>query len=148
MKTTPNSMRLTIGIFGRVNSGKSTLFNKLFGNDISIVSNIKGTTTDSVKKSFELDKVGAVLFVDTAGIDDDSNLGDKRLKKTEKELERTDIAIVVLLNESLNESELKLIDRIKSQKTPILFVINIKIDEKPQKNCLMSWINLANIESV
>lgn len=116
MKTTPNSMRLTIGIFGRVNSGKSTLFNKLFGNDISIVSNIKGTTTDSVKKSFELDKVGAVLFVDTAGIDDDSNLGDKRLKKTEKELERTDIAIVVLLNESLNESELKLIDRIKSQK--------------------------------
>lgn len=148
MKTTPNSMRLTIGIFGRVNSGKSTLFNKLVGNDISIVSNIKGTTTDSVKKSFELDKVGAVLFVDTAGIDDDSNLGDKRLKKTEKELDRTDIAIVVLLNENLNESELKLIDRIKSQKTPILFVINIKIDENPQKNCLMSWINLASIESV
>lgn len=136
MDKTPNSMRLHIGIFGCMNVGKSSLFNSLIGEETSIVSSVKGTTTDSVKKAYEIDKVGSVLFIDTAGIDDESNLGKQRVTKTMNEIDRIDIAIVVLKNQCLNNHELNLINKFEILSTPILFVINKNKDEKTSNDLL------------
>lgn len=128
MNKTPNSMRFTIGIFGCTNVGKSTLLNKLVKEDISITSPIKGTTTDSVKKAYEIDDVGAVLFIDTAGIDDNSNLGKQRVKKAFLEINSIDLAIIVLKNRALNKYEIALIDKFKKECIQMLFVVN-KFDD-------------------
>lgn len=125
---TPNSMRFTIGIFGCTNVGKSTLLNKLVKEDISITSPIEGTTTDSVKKAYEIDDVGAVLFIDTAGIDDDSDLGKERVKKAFLEINSIDLAIIVLKNRALNKYEIALIDKFKKECIQTLFVVN-KFDD-------------------
>ena len=93
MQKTPRGMRLHIGIFGKRNTGKSSILNRLTKQDISIVSDIAGTTTDPVEKAMELLPFGPVLFVDTAGIDDKGGLGEKRIKKTRKIFDRTDIAV-------------------------------------------------------
>ena len=82
MQTTPRAMRLHIGIFGKTNVGKSTLINVLTGQDIAITSEHAGTTTDAVEKSMELQPLGPVTFIDTAGIDDNSELGKARIEKT------------------------------------------------------------------
>ena len=94
MKTS-KSMRLQIGVFGRTNVGKSSFVNRITGQDISIVSHIAGTTTDVVEKSMELLPIGPVTFLDTAGLDDYSELGEKRIEKTLKILNRCDIAVLV-----------------------------------------------------
>lgn len=86
---------VNIGIYGNVNAGKSTFVNYLFGQDVAIVSDIEGTTTDVVKRRFELPKVGAVTFFDTAGFDDTSELGELRLQKTLETLESIDLAIII-----------------------------------------------------
>ncbi|MEG0069507.1 [FeFe] hydrogenase H-cluster maturation GTPase HydF [Cetobacterium sp.] len=96
MKNTPNSNRLHIGIFGKTNSGKSSLLNAITEQDISIVSDIAGTTTDSVTKAMEFLPYGPVLFIDTAGLEDESELGEARMKKTIQELKRTDFALLVM----------------------------------------------------
>ncbi len=95
MMKTPVSNRVHIAIYGNRNSGKSSIFNKIIGQDIAIVSDIKGTTTDPVKKSMELLPFGPVIFIDTAGLDDEGVLGDLRIKSSEKILQRTDFAIYV-----------------------------------------------------
>jgi len=85
MNKTPKNLRLHIGIFGRRNAGKSSLLNTITNQNISIVSNIPGTTTDPVEKAMELHLIGPVLFIDTAGIDDDQEpLGQLRIEKTQK----------------------------------------------------------------
>ena len=94
MKTL-KSMRLHIGIFGKTNAGKSAFVNRITGQEVSIVSDIAGTTTDVVEKSMELLPVGPVTFLDTAGIDDNSELGNLRIEKTKKVLNRTDIAVIL-----------------------------------------------------
>lgn len=96
MKNTPNSNRLHIGIFGKTNSGKSSLLNAITEQNISIVSEIEGTTTDSVVKAMEFLPFGPVLFIDTAGLEDNTPLGKLRIKKTLEELKRTDFAILVM----------------------------------------------------
>ena len=96
MKSTPNSNRLHIGIFGKTNSGKSSLLNAITEQNISIVSEIEGTTTDSVVKAMEFLPFGPVLFIDTAGLEDNTPLGKLRVKKTLEELKRTDFAILVM----------------------------------------------------
>ncbi len=93
MEKTPLSLRKHIAIFGNVNSGKSTLFNALIGQDVAIVSNVKGTTTDPVTKSMELIPYGPVAVIDTAGLSDDTELGAKRIEKTKDILKRTDLII-------------------------------------------------------
>ncbi len=95
MNKSPNSMRKYIGIFGNTNAGKSSLFNALLGQNAAIVSEIKGTTTDPVSKAMELEGYGAVTLVDTAGFDDFSNLGEKRVLKTKELLRRCDLALLV-----------------------------------------------------
>ncbi len=84
MQNTPRGMRLHIGLFGKRNVGKSSILNKLTKQDISIVSDVAGTTTDPVEKAMELLPIGPVLFVDTAGVDDEGSLGEMRIQKTRR----------------------------------------------------------------
>lgn len=96
MIKTPRSLRKCVGIFGDVNSGKSTLFNKILGTDTAIVSNVKGTTTDVVVKSMELIPYGPIVLLDTAGLNDDTSLGEKREEKTIDAIKRCNIALYVV----------------------------------------------------
>ncbi len=121
---TPKSLRLHIGIFGRTNVGKSTLVNYISGQDTSIISPIAGTTTDSVYKSMELSPLGPITLIDTAGMDDISDLSKERIKRTTKVFDSTDVAIVVLAPNVWTEYENGIIEQLNSKKTPFLFVIN------------------------
>ncbi len=127
MLETPKGLRLHIGIFGRRNSGKSTLMNALIGQSISIVSDQPGTTTDPVEKTFELAPLGPVVFIDTAGVDDDrdvGSLGELRVRKTRDVLERVDIGLVVIGNEGIGSFEQELISTLCETKTPLVVVFN------------------------
>ena len=120
-----------IGIYGRRNNGKSSLINCLSGQDIAIVSNHAGTTTDPVKKSFEITGFGPVILVDTAGIDDTGELGDKRVERTLRTLETIDLALLVVTNNVWGEYEDDLIFRFNENDIPFI-VINNKSDlEEP-----------------
>lgn len=128
MKTL-KSMRLHIGIFGKTNVGKSSLLNRITSQNISIVSEIAGTTTDIVEKSMELLPIGPVTFLDTAGINDETLLGEKRLEKTLSIINRTDIGVIVCDFNGIDEYEKSLIKKFESLEIPYFFVIN-KNDEK------------------
>lgn len=123
MKTL-KSMRLHIGIFGKTNVGKSAFLNKITNQDTSIVSDIAGTTTDVVEKSMELLPIGPVIFLDTAGIDDDTILGEKRIEKTKKIINRTDIAVIICDYNGIDNYEKDLIKEFNSLEIPYLIVIN------------------------
>ena len=129
MKTL-KSMRLHIGIFGKTNVGKSSLLNSITGQDVAIVSEIAGTTTDVVEKSMELLPIGPVTFLDTAGIDDESALGAERIEKTMKILNRTDVAVVVCDYNGVDEYEKGLIEKFNELKIPFIVLVN-KTDIKP-----------------
>lgn len=128
MKTL-KSMRLQIGVFGRTNAGKSSLLNRVTNQEISIVSDVAGTTTDVVEKSMELLPVGPVTFLDTAGLDDKTELGEKRVEKTMKIVNRIDVAIIVCDYNGISNYEKELIAKFEELKIPYLIVIN-KIDEQ------------------
>lgn len=128
------SFRLHIGVFGKTNVGKSSLLNKITNQEISIVSEIAGTTTDVVEKSMELLPIGPVTFLDTAGLDDTSELGFQRVEKTMKVLNRIDIAIIVCDNRGLDCHESKLIEKLDELKIPYLIVVNKCDIEKPILN--------------
>ena len=123
------SMRLHIGIFGKTNTGKSSLLNSILNQEISITSSIAGTTTDVVEKSAELFPIGPFTFLDTAGLDDFSELGDKRIEKTLKILNRTDVGIIVCDYNGFSDVELDLVEKFKTLNIPFAVVIN-KNDEK------------------
>ncbi|WP_350343313.1 [FeFe] hydrogenase H-cluster maturation GTPase HydF [Proteinivorax tanatarense] len=128
MQNTPRGSKKHIAIYGKTNSGKSTLLNAIIGQEISIVSDIKGTTTDPVIKSMELIPFGPVVFIDTAGLNDDSELGNLRVSKTLKILQRTDFAIYVLDGSDVDlKSYHKAIKKFKKYNIPFLTVVN-KID--------------------
>jgi [FeFe] hydrogenase H-cluster maturation GTPase HydF len=120
-----------IGIYGRRNNGKSSLINCLAGQDIAIVSDHAGTTTDPVKKSFEITGFGPVILVDTAGIDDSGDLGQKRVDRTVRTLEIVDLALLIITNNSWGEYEYDLIKKFHDQDLPFI-VIHSKSDiEEP-----------------
>lgn len=121
--TTSVSERVHIAFFGRCNSGKSSLLNALTGQEVSIVSDIPGTTTDSVTKNMELPGVGAVVLIDTAGIDDCTDLGIQRVKQTRKVLQKTDIAILILDDEDLS-IEKEWLSIFENHKIPVIPVIS------------------------
>ncbi len=118
-----------IGIYGRRNNGKSSLINCLAGQDIAIVSDHAGTTTDPVKKSFEITGFGPVILVDTAGIDDSGDLGQKRVDRTLRTLDIVDLALLVVTNNSWGDDEDELIRKFHSQDIPFI-VIHSKSDIK------------------
>ena len=128
MKTL-KSMRLHIGIFGKTNVGKSSLLNRITNQDVSIVSNIAGTTTDVVEKTMELLPIGPVNFLDTAGINDSTALSSERIEKTMKIINRTDVAIVVCDYNGIDDYERNLIEKLNELKIPFMIFIN-KTDEK------------------
>ena len=137
MKTL-KSMRLQIGVFGKTNVGKSSILNRLTNQEISIVSDIAGTTTDVVEKSMELLPIGPVTFLDTAGLDDQTELGEKRVEKTLKVLNRIDVAVIVCdykeissklgisdqNNDYFDDCEKELIEKLDELKIPYLIVVN------------------------
>jgi [FeFe] hydrogenase H-cluster maturation GTPase HydF len=133
IQSTPRASRLHIGIFGKRNAGKSSLINALTGQEISLVSDVAGTTTDPVYKSFELQGVGPVVFIDTAGLDDVGDLGRMRVEKTRQAVEKTDLALVVLTG--LPKEELPWLEALREKKVPILVVLN-KCDALPDPDGL------------
>ncbi|MCK9571990.1 MAG: [FeFe] hydrogenase H-cluster maturation GTPase HydF [Candidatus Omnitrophica bacterium] len=125
MYRTPAGNRLHIGIFGKRNTGKSSLINALSGQDAAIVSEIAGTTTDPVYKSMEILPIGPCKLIDTAGIDDQGVLGKERIKRTQVVLRKTDLGLIVVNPDTLIDSfENDLVDVLQSKKLPFLFVIN------------------------
>ena len=103
-----------IGIFGRRNNGKSTFINKLSGQELSIVSEVAGTTTDPVSKAMEIGGLGPVVFIDTAGIDDAGPLGQKRVQKTLETLKTIDLAILLIAENKFGQEEEALLQQFKN----------------------------------
>lgn len=133
LNETPSSNRLHIGIFGRTNSGKSSLINAFTGQKVSIVADQAGTTTDPVYKPMEINPLGACVMIDTAGFADDSTLGESRLEKTRLAAEKSEIAIIVIAPEEIGQNisfreafpeEYEWYRIFAEKKTPVLFVIN------------------------
>ena len=125
LNATPSANRTRIGIFGRRNAGKSSLINALTGQDLAVVSDVKGTTTDPVKKAMELLPLGPVVLVDTPGLDDEGDLGEKRAQKARQELRRTDIALLVVdAEEGMKKEDEELLSRLRDLGIPHLLVFN------------------------
>lgn len=135
MNETPRSERFHIGLFGKRNSGKSSLINALTGQEVAVVSPISGTTTDPVYKAMELPGIGPCVFIDTAGFDDEGALGELRVKKTMQVIECTDIALMVCTDESIDE-ELFWSERLKEKQIPVIWIIN-KSDSLHQGEMLL-----------
>lgn len=128
--------KIHIGIYGRRNVGKSSIINKLTGQEISIVADFKGTTTDPVKRSFEIIGFGPVIFIDTAGIDDDGDLGKLRTGKTIKTIETVDLGIIVISDNEFGGYEKMLIQSLKNFDTPFFFVFNKTDITQPDKKLI------------
>ncbi|MGD9782077.1 MAG: [FeFe] hydrogenase H-cluster maturation GTPase HydF [Kiritimatiellia bacterium] len=125
MNQTPQGERTHIAIFGRRNAGKSSLINALTGQEVSIVSAVKGTTTDPVRKAMELLPLGPIVIIDTAGLDDEGALGAMRVKRTRDVLNQADVAILVAEAESgIGACEMELIERVRAKKVPVVVVFN------------------------
>ena len=138
LNETPSANRLHIGFFGKRNSGKSSLINAFTGQGVSIVSDVAGTTTDPVYKPMELNGIGACVLIDTAGFDDEGELGKIRVEKTRLAAEKTDVAVIVFSDMNI-EQELYWYNSFKSKKTPVIAVIN-KADIIDDKDALMELI--------
>lgn len=136
MSTTARSERFTIGIFGKTNAGKSSLLNTLTDQDVAIVSEMRGTTTDPIFKNMEIHDLGAVVFIDTAGIDDKTELGDRRIEKSTDILDRCDAFIYIL-----SSFEEPYLEKIKSKNKPIIYVIS-KGDTEFSKDLLKFYKDL------
>ena len=124
MEKTPKSLRLQIGIFGRTNVGKSSFLNMVAGQDVAITSPVPGTTTDVVEKVMELLPVGPVVFLDTGGLDDNSNLGSRRVERTRKVFDRSDVSVLILEAERWTEFEEEVVRKAQARKSPLILVVN------------------------
>lgn len=138
LNDTPRANRLHISIFGRRNSGKSSLINALTGQEISLVSDHPGTTTDPVLKSMELHPIGPMVFIDTAGFDDEGELGTLRVKKTKEIIGKTDIGILVFDGDDFTE-EKKWFSELKEKDVPVIGIVG-KADERKEPVSLLSKV--------
>jgi len=123
MQKTPKSLRLNIGLFGKTNVGKSSFLNMITGQDVSIVSESHGTTTDVVEKPMELLPIGPVLFLDTAGFNDASDLGEKRVERAKNAVKRADIAVIITTAD-FDETDIEIAKEIAEEKVPLIIVFN------------------------
>lgn len=137
MNETPSSNRLHIGVFGRTNSGKSSFINAFTGQQVSIVSDVAGTTTDPVSKPMEINPLGACVIIDTAGFDDDSELGKSRMEKTKLAAEKSDIGVILFAGEDM-DSELACYRFFREKKLPVLSVISKSDNRNEQQIQLLS----------
>ena len=125
MNSTPSSSRIHIGFFGLRNAGKSSLVNRITNQELSVVSDTAGTTTDPVQKAMELLPLGSVLIIDTPGFDDEGELGEKRVKKTKQILARTDIAVLVTdASKEMTDSEKELLKLFEAKHIPYVIAKN------------------------
>jgi [FeFe] hydrogenase H-cluster maturation GTPase HydF len=136
MFKTSKGMRLHIGLYGRRNVGKSSLLNAITKQEVSIVSQTAGTTTDPVEKPMELLPLGPVLFIDTAGIDDEGALGSQRVEKTRKALERTDLGLIVTAAGQWGDFERQLLDQLTTLGRQVLVVFNMSDCGSPDPTLL------------
>lgn len=125
MNNTPSSERIHIGIFGKRNAGKSSIINAITGQNLAIVSDVKGTTTDPVLKAMELLPIGPVVLIDTPGLDDMGELGKLRVKKAYQMLNKTDVALLIVdAGVGMTEADKRILERIKAKQIPYLIVMN------------------------
>lgn len=147
MQSTPKGMRLHIGFFGRRNVGKSSLLNAITRQDVSLVSDQPGTTTDPVEKPMELLPFGPVLFIDTAGIDDEGALGEQRVERTRRIFDRTDLAVLVTDPNNWGAFEESLLGAFADRKIPVVVAIN-KIDVLPPSAEIEENIKKRKLQAV
>lgn len=133
----PKSERIHIGIFGYRNSGKSSFLNTITDQEVSIVSDKKGTTTDPIYKTMEVHGLGPLVFIDTAGIDDKNELGKLRIKKTDSILEKCDLFVYILSQ----DDDLTYLDKIKEKEKPIIYLVS-KADKEEHKEVLKKYKDL------
>ena len=138
---TPASERVHIALLGRTNAGKSAMLNCLAKQDVAIVSNTPGTTTDPVQKPMELTGMGAVVIIDTPGLDDNTTLGKERMARTAKMLDRTDIAVVLFTDEGI-DTELRIIEECRTREIPVVVVLN-QVDRITNCEALITRIEEA-----
>ncbi len=124
LNSTPRGMRSVISVIGRTNVGKSSLLNAITGMEVSIVSSLSGTTTDAVAKPYELVPVGPVVFYDTAGLDDNTELGQKRIKATDKVLFKSNLVLLVCGENGIGDFEKATVKRLFGLKIPFIIVFN------------------------
>ena len=133
LNDTPSGERIHIGFFGRRNDGKSSVVNAVTGQELSVVSDVKGTTTDPVRKAMELLPMGPVVIIDTAGLDDEGELGELRVKKTKQELNRTDVAVLVVDSSvGMNDTDKEILTLFKEKSIPYIIAYN-KSDIAPHE---------------
>lgn len=155
LNETPSSNRLHIGVFGKTNSGKSSFINAFTGQEVSIVADVAGTTTDLVYKAMEINPLGPCTIMDTAGFDDESILGAQRIEKTQLAAEKTDIAVMLVSGDAVSSEEteidiaeeLRWLSFFQKKKTPVLFVVN-KADIYKNANSLADYIKKETGEEV
>ena len=150
--STPKGLRLHIGVFGRRNVGKSSTLNALTRQNLSIVSDVPGTTTDPVEKAVELLPVGPVVFIDAAGIDDFGALGEERVARTRRTFDRVDLALIVVdatRDDAWGEFEESLVADMKTRSIPVLVVVN-KIDaaERERVDAICSFLTSRDLTAV
>lgn len=160
LQDTPRANRIHIGLFGKRNSGKSSLINALTGQEVAVVSEYAGTTTDPVYKSMEIHGIGPCVFIDSAGLDDEGELGELRVRQTLRAMDRTDIALLVCTDADVSrEKQWK--DMLAEKNIPVIVLLN-KSDllEDPlataraieqqlqQVPLIVSAVNNSNIEDI
>lgn len=154
LNNTPNADRVHIGIFGKRNAGKSSVINAVTGQNLAIVSEVLGTTTDPVYKAMEILPLGPVVLIDTPGLDDVGELGELRVQKAFQVLNKTDIALLVLdVNSGFSKEEEKLLELVKAKNIPFVAVLNktdiAKEDKiKEFEKLLKDKYNIENVVSV
>jgi len=151
MQKAPKGERLIIVLLGRRNVGKSSLINALVGQEIALVSDIPGTTTDPVDKHYELLPLGPVTFYDTAGLDDVGELGEMRIKATRKVLMKADLALLVTDERGLGEEEFKIIKELEEKKIPFILVFNKRDLSAPRQEdinfCTSKSIHFVSVSA-
>ena len=138
LQNTPSANRLHIALFGRRNSGKSSLINALTGQDTALVSAIPGTTTDPVSKAIELHGIGPCVLIDTPGFDDEGTLGEMRIERTLKAIERTDIALLLCEEKDL-QAEKEWMQQLKAKNIPVILILN-KADIRENVSSIVAHI--------